>query len=332
MRTVFSNLIFFAAFIAAMPVIAQKSPPPAPLPKRPTVTVAGTDPFGPRGESERSLAVDPKPTISLCVSNGRVRVNGWDRDEIRALVDGGAVGFKIAEKAPKTAKPTWIFVLGFDPMAATIVAPDECVSGISIELDVPRGTSVNIKGRPDETRVESVGKVKVETISGNIVLRNIASGITATTYEGSVQAESSKGPISLTSTSGGIVALDLSQSETGDGFKARTNGGAISLQAVGHRQVEAGSISGGVFFRGTLQAGGQYTLGTQNGRVQLTLPADSACKLTAWQGVGAFSSELPLTSPVRSGPSTTGLLGKTANECAIYLKTTSGQIRINAEK
>src|SRR5439155_16456954 len=46
--------------------------------------------------SERSIQVDPKVNLSLCVTQGTVSVNGWSRNEVRAFVkDGSRFEFKV---------------------------------------------------------------------------------------------------------------------------------------------------------------------------------------------------------------------------------------------
>lgn len=278
--------------------------------------------------TEKSVEVERRSTVSLCVTSGDVRVNGWDRAEVRALVDGGSLEFRVAERDPKSDKPSWIFVVGNAPVR-TGVKTDECLSGESVELDIPRDAAITLKGSPSDTRIESVLKAKIENISGNIVVRNVTNGVFATTYEGGIMVERSRGPMTLTSASGGIVAFDVGQGETGDAFKARSNGGAVTLQSLEFRQVEASSITGSVVFRGKLLAGGQYSFGSQNGRVLLTLPATSVCRVNAWNGLGGFVSEVPLQNAVKNGQSISGRLGSDENGCSLSLKTTTGQLRIS---
>ncbi len=283
--------------------------------------------------TEKSVEVERKSTVSLCVTSGDVRVNGWDRAEVRALVDGGSLEFRVAERDPKSDKPTWIFVVGNAPVRAGVrttgVRNDECLSGESVELDIPRDAAVTLKGSPSDTRVESVLKAKIENISGNIVVRNVTNGVFATTYEGGIMVERSRGPMTLTSASGGIVAFDVGQGETGDAFKARSNGGAVTLQSLEFRQVEASSITGSVVYRGNLLAGGQYSFGSQNARVLLAIPPGSICRVNAWNGLGGFFSEVPLQNAAKNGQSTTGRLGNDENGCSLSLKTTTGQLRIS---
>lgn len=328
-------VVMAVAAVFAGSVTAQQSPPEPPDTKSPVsvptkikVQAPVVVTTFPQTRTEKSLQVAAKPTVSMCVASGNVRVNGWDRDEIRVLIDGGTVNFKIAERDQKSEQPTWIFVVGNDPKVKTTVRTDECLAGELIELDVPRESAVNIKGNSENTTVESVGKVKIENIDGNIVVRNVSGGVAINTFEGAVIVERSKGSIMLGSSSGAIVAVSVGQSETGDVFKVKSQGGSIAVQDVAYRQVEINSISGAVTYRGALSNGGQYIFGTQSGRLVMILPRTANCAVTTWSGVGAFSTDFKFRNAVKTGPGMTGAIGETDSDCTLTVKTTSGQIKI----
>jgi hypothetical protein len=283
--------------------------------------------------AEKSISTESKVNITLCVKEGNVRVNGWDRDEIRAYVeDGSQVGFKIVQDNPKTKKPVWVAVIGFDPKKNSEIKPEECLSGSEIELDVPRNATINLESRESEVKIESVAKVSVETLSGGIYLNEIANGVKATTYRGDLTVEKSGGQVTLGNTEGNIIALDVAPSEIGDTFKAKTNSGRIVLKAIEHRQVETGSISGSTNFDGALLSGGQYTFSTQNGSINLIVPPDAACKVNAWFGFGAFASEIPLENILKKEQSVSAQIGSGETTCSVNLKTGSGVIRLRNGK
>jgi hypothetical protein len=282
--------------------------------------------------AERSIAVEEKVNISLCITQGNIRINGWDRKEVRALVkEGSQVGFKVAEKHPQTEKPVWIFVIGFDPQKTSLVKPDECLLGKEIELDVPRDANINLKSRQSEIRIESVRKVKLENLNGDIFLNGVSEGISATTFGGNIRVENSGGEMVLTSTSGNIVVFDVRQSEFGESFKAKTNSGAIMLEAVGHRQIETNTFTGATVFRGEIANSGQYGFGTQTGAIFLTLPENSLCKINAWYGFGAFNSEIALQNVVKKEQSLAAQLGTGETNCTINLRTFNGAIKIKKQ-
>lgn len=293
--------------------------------KNKTVIVGSND-----ETAEKSIAVDVKVNVSICVSQGKLKINGWERNEIRAFVGGGsAVGFKVQQVSKQNNQPVWVMVVGFDTAKKT-AGGNECLTGADIEIDVPRNAVVNVKNSESETTIESVGKVRVENVGGGIFLNDIANGVDATTYEGDVTVAKSSGAITLSSTTGNIIAFDIAPSEIGDIFKARTNSGAITLQNIEHRQLEINSNSGSMKFTGEFQNGGQYKFGTQNGSISLAIPETSSCKILASYGYGAFNSELPLQNVLKSPASKTQSLTASmgAGEATLNLTTYSGAIRI----
>jgi len=283
--------------------------------------------------AEKSITVDAKVNISLCVEEGNLKITGWERNEIRAFIhDGSAVGFKIREKN-KQNSIVWLMVTGSDPAKNKNANSEECLSGENIELDVPRGAAVDVKGSTRQTTITAIRKTVVKIVGGDIFLNNIEQGIHATTYEGNVTVENSGGAVSLETSNGNIVAFDVAASDIGDVFKARTSSGAITLQSVGHRQTEINSNSGSIKFAGAFQNAGQYIFHTQNGTISLAVPEKSSFKINASYGFGAFSSELKLENIIKNNSSRaqslSALMGN--GDATVNLTTASGAIRIRKQ-
>jgi hypothetical protein len=286
--------------------------------------------------AEKSIFVDAKINISLCIAEGNLKITGWERNEIRAFVGNGSnVRFNVQEKSRQTNNPVWVMITASDSTKTRETRSEQCLSGEEIELDVPRSASVNVKGRTTETNIEGVRKVEVRNVGGNISLTNIEQGIYATTYEGDVTVQNSGGAIQLAASNGNIVAFDVSPSEIGDIFKAKTINGAITLQQIEHRQTEIGSTSGSIKFVGAFQNGGQYDFRTQNGTILLAIPEKSSCKISVSYGFGSFNSEIPLQNvqknpnPNSRAQSLTAFIG--SGEAALNLTTASGAIRLKKQ-
>jgi hypothetical protein len=290
--------------------------------------------IGTETSAEKSIAVDAKVNVSLCVREGNLKINGWERNEIRAFVVGGSeVGFKVQQKSRQNDKAVWVIVTGSDPAKNKTVNSEECLSGEEIELDVPRGAAVNVKSRTSEMTIQAVRRAVVKNIGGDISLNNIEQGINAATYQGDVTVENSGGAITLESANGNIVAFDIAPSEIGDIFKAKTNSGAISLQRIEHRQTEINSNSGSIKFAGEFQNGGQYNFGTQVGTISLAIPEKSSCKINALYGYGKFNSELKLAIITEDESSKAQRLVATigGGDANVNLTTYSGAIRIRKQ-
>lgn len=330
-RSSITKITLFAfAFFALAPAFAQTEMPPRP--PKPLKPPRGAAVYHAPNEkpTEKSIAVDGKVNVSLCVSEGTLKINGWERGEIRAFVKGGgAIGFNVLQKDKRSGNAVWVKVTGYDSSVKKGLPSEECLSGEEIEIDVPRGATVNVKGQACETTIDSVAKATIENVGGDIFLRSVERGIDAKTYEGDVMVENSGGAMNLFSTTGNIVAFDAAPQNVGDVFKAKTSSGAITLQAIEHRQMEIGSNSGSMRFTGEFLSGGQYTFGTTNGSISIAIPEKSSCKITASYG-GAFNSEIPLQNIIKNAnPKTQSLTASIgAGDAAVNLTTYSGAIRI----
>ncbi|MBV9214724.1 MAG: DUF4097 family beta strand repeat protein [Acidobacteria bacterium] len=316
-------------------ISAQTTPPakpshPAPWPATPRPVWPGV-PAPPDGvTTERALTVDPNMNLTLCVVEGRVTVNGWGRPELRVLVrEGSPFVFKVKEKG-KGDQPVWVTLVGTSSAGVGKAFPG-CVTGEAVEVDLPTGATLDLRGQETRTTVDTVKKATIKNVGGNISVRNVSDGITASTYEGDITVEESKGSMQLDTTSGNIIAFSVGPSEIGDTFRVKTNSGVVSLQRLEHRQVEVGSISGAVYYSGPIQPAGAYSFGTNNGTVRLFLPNNTNCMINATYG-GSFASELPFkrgTEDVRSGPvrSVNGTLGS-GGDALVRLTNNSGGISI----
>ncbi|MBC7900739.1 MAG: DUF4097 family beta strand repeat protein [Saprospiraceae bacterium] len=342
------KLIGFALSLCALAgsVFSQTPPPrePTPLrPKAPKVDIyappdAKSFPGFPEKDgltTEKSIPVDPNVSIKVCVAEGDLKINGWERDEVRIFVkDGSKFGVKILEKSADSGKPNWIHIKRAADQAAPGAQIRECISGQAIEMDVPMKASLTVEGRVTRTTVDSVRKIYIKNLEGNLSLRNIAGGITANTYQGDVTVENSGGAISLESATGNIVAFEVSPGQIGDVFKAKTNSGTISLQKLEHRQIDANSITGSVLFNSKFLMGGLYNFKTSNGSIRLTIPSASSCTIKASYGFGRFNSEIPLKilteNETPGGSSVVASIGE-GDACTVSMTTNNGSIGIKKQ-
>jgi hypothetical protein len=131
------------------------------------------------------------------------------------------------------------------------------------------------------------------------------------------------------------VVFEIGPSSIGDIFKAKTNGGTISLQNVEHRQVSVGSISGSIGYSGSILSGGVYNISTSNGAIRMTLPHNTSCQLGVVYGYGSFASDLSFKWDVETVvggiKKASGNLGK-GGDAVLKLSTTSGSIGIRKQE
>ena len=281
------------------------------------------------GVFEKVIAADAGVSVKLPCVAGEVSVNGRDKNEVRVFVDGGNdFELKVQERA-ESGLPAWLVVAA----KQTTPGHGQCLSG-RIDIDAPMGAFIDVTGRRAEVTVDSVKKAKITNLEGNITLRKITGGLVAATYQGDLTVEDSSGDIALESTTGNVLAFQVRPGNPGDLFRVKTTNGAISLQNVEHRQIDAGSISGSLLFDGKLLNGGMYRFKTSNGSLRLTLPADSSFQLSASYGFGKFGSELPLKTLTENVTETAKIFNAQAGsgEATVSLTTNSGDISIRKQK
>lgn len=284
------------------------------------------------GDVEKSIKTNEKVYLSFCATEISVKVNGWNRSEIRAFVKGrGEIAFDVRDRNKISGLPQWVELLAKETEESTRTL-DSCISGEMLELDVPYLTSVTISGKSGNTSVsiDSVRTAKIDISGGDISLMNISNGVEAHTDLGGVSVRNSDGRMKMTTTAGNIVAFETDSDEIGDYFKAKTISGAITLQSVKQKEVEATSLSGSISFLGIPYSAGNYSFSTTNGLISVAVPYDAAFKLKAAYG-GSFSSELPLENIYKKAASSTVFLtGFVGNEsgASLSLSSYSGTIRI----
>ena len=339
LKNIFSLLLGVCLALAfAAHAFGQNKPPKLPKPPKTKVNTPapGNNPpgffDGNRATSEKSMIVDANVAITLCVAQGDLRINGWHRNEVRVFVkDGRQFRMDAREKSAETGKVNWLSIRTVVEGRPAPLA--QCLAGEHIEIDAPIGASFDLEAAVARTSVDSVKKIKARTRTGVISLRNISGGIDAYTAQGDVIVENSGGAIEIESTTGNIVAVEVSPGQIGDLFKARTNSGTISLQRVEHRQIHASSISGTLLFDGKFLTGGIYTFRTSNGSIMLAIPALSSCTFTTTYGEGEFHSEIPLkTLTENKTPRATIVVSRVGKgDATVNLTTSNGSIAIRKQ-
>jgi hypothetical protein len=292
MKTIVQKIVnsgLAVCFTAGLAVTAFAQIPPAP----PAVPKPGARAES-RATHEKAMAVASNVNVKLCVSEGTLKVNGWERDEVRVFVrNGRGVDMKVLERTADQ-KPNWVWIVNAPAAAGSASHRSQCLGGESVEIDLPVGASLSMEARTTGATIDTIKNVSVKVLEGSINIRNVSGGVKAETYQGDVILEGSGGTISLQTTTGNIVATDVVPGNIGDMMQAKTSSGAITLQQVRHRQIDANSITGSVSFDGTLLPGGIYNFKTSNGEVRMSLPKDTSCTIMASYGFGSFNSVLPV--------------------------------------
>ncbi len=338
-----------ATILAIVPIFATAQPPKTEPPAKPEIDISRPMPPSPEGpriapaprpkfnalnqdSREKSIKVDAGVNLLVgCVREGTIRVNGWNRNEVRVFVENGnKFSFRTLEKSPKTGEPVWIKLVGTD-LKNQYGPNSECIAAGEIEIDAPMNATITVKGLDITTSIDTVKRVEVESIGGDVSLRNISNGMKVNAGRGDITVEASEGAMSLDTTTGNILVFEGSPSEIGDVFKAKTNSGAVALQSLAYRQIVVESVTGSVAYAGEILNGGSYSLRTSKGSIRLAIPVKSSFQLWATYGFGNFVTEIPIdiaTENIMPGPIKTIRGRAGTGDATIKLTTNNGSIGI----
>ncbi|MCA1567446.1 MAG: DUF4097 domain-containing protein [Acidobacteria bacterium] len=249
--------------------------------------------------AEQTLPAEATVTLLACVETGDVVVRGWDRSEVRARSnDASRIELRRADATTDPNPATRIEVLVAKDQAEP-ARPGLCSNSGNLELDVPRGSTVQIKGNTGDISVAGVANVRLKTLSGDIEVQRVTKSIEAWSANGVIVVKNSSGRVRLETISGEIVASSLATDKAGDEFFVKSVSGEITLAKLAHTHVEASSSNSSIDFTGALAEGGLYTLKSHSGSVRLSLPSDAAFQLNAKVH---HSGEIITDFPIRQVP------------------------------
>ena len=228
---------------------------------------------------QTDTVVPMRPGARLEISNfaGNVVVRTWPRDEMRivadhsrrTVVDISRSGSSVRLRAQARAGP----------------------ASVDYEITVPASIDVDVKGTLTSADIDGVeGEITVETTQGDIAVVGGRGFVSLQTTQGDVDLEGAEGRVDVSSSQGGIRITGASGS-----VYAETVTGTITLEDVTSSSVDAKTTSGSVYYDGTIEDGGLYSLGTHSGDVTVVLPEGSNVTASVSTFSGEFASAFPVT-------------------------------------
>src|SRR6185369_13020312 len=151
---------------------------------------------------ERTLAVQPEATITLCVASGSLTVRGWDKAEVHVRsLDAQQIEFRRIEKVkPNEPAPpaNRVDVMLFDKNSRANPKLD-CQAIADVEMDVPAGATVQVQTRDGDINIAGVAGVYAGSQNGDITIKRATKLVEAGSVGGSIVLRNSSGRVSLTS-------------------------------------------------------------------------------------------------------------------------------------
>lgn len=286
----------------------------------------------PGEQMERTIAASQNVVVTLCMASGDVQVKGWDRPEIKVV----ATSVRQLELQGGGASPAQRVevVLSNAPKASQDEAlVCDCRAVSDLEINVPRGATVEIKTRSGDIEVSQVAVARINNTSGDISLSNVAKGVEAQTISGDISLSDSGGRIILNTVGGDVEASNIRTTEASDDFKAHSTSGDISLDDVAQARLSANTTSGMITMTGRLAQRGNYDLNTFSGDVVLNIPSNSSFKLNARAQQGTINTDFAIKSSndedsqnLLEGRRLTGTVG--SGDATVTINTFNGTVRL----
>ncbi len=264
-----------------------------------------------RREANFDYPSTSNPRISLINLIGQVTVKGWDKKEVRAscLIASPRVEVD-AEPMPAGAPAEKIHFVThlLDPL----VSSEEETTDYTLEI--PLGASLEIRNRQGRVQIERLqGEAWVESAGGSISVSDVA---------GHLAVKSLGGDIEIIRPSGRVEASSIN--------------GNLRFVAPSSSKLRATTTSGRIVYEGDFASGGDYSLSTYSGDMEIFCPPSASYELYAKTVNGKLDNGLridPKRHPVAIPSSAKGLFGThNTGRATVVLTSFSGTIRIRPQQ
>lgn len=231
--------------------------------------------LGAMQQTDTTFALDGAERLEVEALGGSIRVDTWDREEIRVRADHSTRTFVVVERR-----------------RGTVQVESEARRGpaniVDFHITVPRALALALEGQYGDVIVEgSDGAVEVETLRGEVTIRGGRGDVRVANTVGNVLVEGASGRIDVESTAGDVRIV----SSSGE-ILAESTGGAVVLENVSASSVDVGSVGGRVHYAGTFQAGGTYFFGAHGGSITIVVPEGTSATLRLASLHGSITSNL----------------------------------------
>ena len=264
-------------------------------------------------DESRSMASDG--TVYIEDEIGDIRIEGWDRDEVRIT---GYISDDVKElEIKESGNGIRIRVEYYDrrsldgselefmvPVNASVEA--ESVSG-DIDASDLSGEDLELSTVSGDLYVRAdVEKLSLNSVSGDVDFSGDASRVEIETVSGEIELDGVSGELDVTTVSGDVTV----------------DGGMLSSG-------EFEAVSGEIELYISLEDGGRIDVSSMSGDVDLYLPGDQEAEFFAQTFSGDIDSDVGRVTKTRHGPGSKLEHQEGNNGAVINLNSFSGDVTIN---
>lgn len=232
-------------------------------------------PVGAQGRTDTNITLDAAATVEIIGRTGNVTVRGSNDRQLRVQRQGDA---QVEVRGGSRA-------LVIDAAASRGRGADD------LDLSVPRGTTLIVRTQSGDISVRGVGAdVEVRTTSGDVIVED-ATRVRIETVAGDVALRDVRDGARVSATSGDVQLITV----TGD-VEVSATSSTVVLRDVNSRRVDVKVVSGDVRWTGPFAESGRYAFSAHSGDMRFVLPRNARATLDVRTFNGDLSTtDLPLT-------------------------------------
>ena len=257
---------------------------------------------------EKTFEVAPNPRVTVSNARGQILVRGWDKQQVHIVYSVVSPRVEVDSEVIPPSGPA-------DKVYFSTHILDPLVSGkdqtADYNLDVPMGTDLEIR--------DTQGSVKIDKLQGDdATVETVGGAIVVSDFTGHLFVRSIGGNIDVIRAAGRVEAYSI----TGD----------LHFVSPTASKLRATTTSGRIFFEGDFGDGGDYSLSSYSGNMDILCPPSASFELNAKTDRGKLENQMPIT--IRHHPATplssaNSLFGThLSGKATVNLKSFSGIIRI----
>jgi len=227
-------------------------------------------------ETKQSLDAAADGDIRIYNTSGSIEIVGWSRNSIEVEA---VLGDDVEEL---------IFERDGNEILIKVKVPNRHWGDIEADLKIhaPENSSIEVSGVSADIEVEDIhGELSLETVSGDVEVSGAESDVAAGSVSGDIEVSGSgkEADTEVGTVSGDVVLTTLAGNVAGASVS-----GDVEIDGGSFREAHVESVSGDLSFFAALQNGGELTMESVNG----TIEVEFSNKVSARFEVETFNGEI----------------------------------------
>ncbi len=227
-------------------------------------------------EVNRSLDAAADGDIMIYNTSGSIEIVGWSRNSIKLEA---YLGDDVEEL---------VFERDGDEILIKVNVPNRHWGDIDADLKInaPEHSSIEVSGVSADIEVEDIrGELSLETVSGDVEVSGAESDVGAGSVSGDIEIS---GNGKEADTDAGTVSGDVVLTNLAGNIAGASVSGDVEIDGGSFREAHVESVSGDLSFFADLQNGGELTMESVNG----TIEVEFSNKVSARFEIETFNGEI----------------------------------------